>query len=88
MAETDASTIQDTVVEIVASALRIKPETITPDKHLQEDLGADSLDAITITEKLEDRYAIEISEQDMQNFVTIGAIVEGLEKLLAGQGAP
>ena len=88
MAETDTAAIQDTVIGIVAAALRIKPETISADSHLEKDLGADSLDGIAITEKLEGHYGIEISNEQAQSFMTIRAIVEGLETLIADRPSP
>ena len=86
MAETDTAAILDSVIGVVAAALRIKPETISADSHLEKDLGADSLDAINIVEKLEDQYGIEIPNEETQNFMTIRAIVQGLERLMAEQG--
>ena len=86
MAETDPTTTQDTVIRIVAATLRIKPDTVHLDSHLQKDLGADSLDAITIAEELEGQYDVEIPNEDMQNFLTIRTIVEGVDKLLAERG--
>jgi len=82
MAQTNSTAIQDTVIEIVASALRIKPDKITLDSHLEKDLGADSLDALNITEKFEEAYQIDIPNEEMPNFVTIRAMVEGIEKHL------
>jgi len=82
MAQTDSDTIQNTVIRIVAATLRLKPEAVSPDSHLEKDLGADSLDAIAIAEELEEQYHIEIPNEEVQNFQTIQAIVQGIEKLV------
>lgn len=82
MAQTNSSTTQDTVIRIVANTLRMKPETISMDSHLEKDLGADSLDAITIAEALEGEYNVEIPNEQLQNFLTIASIVDAIDHLL------
>ena len=55
-------------------------DTITLDTSLTEDLEADSLDAVEVIMALEDKYDIEIAEEDAENFKTIADIVNYIEE--------
>ena len=50
------------IINTIAEELLIKPEDITPETSLIDDLGADSLDLIEIVMKLEDLYDIQIED--------------------------
>ena len=45
-----------------------------------DDLNADSLDAVEVIMALEDKYDIEIAEEDAENFKTIADIVNYIEE--------
>ena len=55
-------------------------DTITLDTSLTEDLEADSLDAVEVIMALEEEFDIEIPDQKIKELVTVGDIVEYLEK--------
>jgi len=48
--------------------------------NLKDDLEADSLDAVEVIMALEDKYDIEIAEEDAENFKTIADIVNYIEE--------
>jgi acyl carrier protein len=52
---------------------------ITDDKHLIEDLGADSLDTVELVMELETEYDIDIGDEDAETLVTVGAIKQYIE---------
>ena len=54
-------------------------DELTLDTSLKDDLNADSLDAVEVIMALEDKYDIEISEEDAEEFKTIGDIVNYIE---------
>lgn len=68
-----------TVKKIIADALGVKIEDLTIRSDLVEDLGADSLDLVEITMKLEDEYNINIGDDEMENKKTISDIIELLD---------
>lgn len=68
------------VVEIIAKGLNIKPEDITMESHLQDDLGADSLDAVDLVMTIEDDLGITVPDDQAQNFRTVRDIVVFLEQ--------
>lgn len=69
------------VQAMLADALGVSADKITPDARIIEDLGADSLDVVELLSRLEDEYGITIPEDDVENLKTVGDIVTELEKI-------
>ena len=63
---------------IIAKELGIKEENITLEAKIEEDLGADSLDAIEVIMDLEEAFNIEIMDEDTEKMKTIDDIVRYL----------
>ncbi len=74
--------LERTVIELVGNELRVPKERLGPSTHLQNDLGADSLDALNIALQLERAFSIKIPDDALPRFVTIRDIVAGLGELL------
>ena len=55
-------------------------DSLTMETSLKDDLDADSLDAVEVIMALEDKYDIEIAEEDAENFKTIADIVNYIEE--------
>ena len=73
MDRTDAfSTIQDVAV----SVLGVEPSRITEDARFAEDLDADSLDLVELVMGFEERFAIEVPEDELEGVTTVGAAVD------------
>ena len=66
------------VQAMLADALGVSADKITPDARIIEDLGADSLDVVELLSRLEDEYGITIPEDDVENLKTVGDIVTEL----------
>lgn len=71
--------MKDKIIEMIAKKLNKKPEEITLQSRLVEDLGADSLDIVELLMTLEDEYGITIPDQDAMKLSTIGDIVKFME---------
>ena len=71
----------DKIKEIVAENLGAELEDLTPETSFKEDLGADSLDLMEMVMALEDEYSIEIPTEDLEQILTIGDVVNYIEKL-------
>ncbi len=54
------------VCECVAAALNLSPNAVRPEHRVIGDLGADSLDLLDITFRLEQRFKIAISPRDIE----------------------
>lgn len=63
---------------IICEQLEVENEDVTPDTML-EDLGADYLDMVDIAMGLEDEFNIEVSEEVLESFSTVGDIVNFIE---------
>ena len=64
---------------LLAEQLDIDPEKITPDSDIVNDFGADSLDVIDMITILSDEFGVEIPDEDIENFHTVGDVVNYLE---------
>lgn len=69
------------VQAMLAEALGISADKITPDARIIEDLGADSLDVVELLSRLEDEYGITIPDEDVETLKTVGDIAAELEKI-------
>lgn len=62
--------------DIIAEQLSIDDlDELTLETSLKDDLNADSLDAVEVIMALEEKYGIEIADEDAENFKTIADIV-------------
>lgn len=68
------------VVNILADFTTLEKEKITKETGLITDLGLSSLDIINVVVAFEDEFGIEIPDQKIKELVTVGDIVEYLEK--------
>lgn len=71
------------VKEIIVDTISCDEEKITLEAKLQDDLGIDSLDAMELSMALEENYSITIDEDALKGFVTVGNIVEYIDKAVA-----
>ena len=71
---------KDVVFEVIAREHKCSLDALTLDTHLQ-DLGIDSLKAITILYQLEEQFEIEIPNEVIESIVTIGDIVSNIDRL-------
>ena len=74
------SRIQDKARALIASKMKLEEKEITPEKHLFNDLGADSLDFVELSMMLEREFNVKFSEDDMANVKTVGDLYELIEK--------
>lgn len=66
---------------MLAEALNVPIEKVTPDAKIVEDLGADSLDLVELLSQLEDEYGIIIPDDEVESLVTVADVAAELEKL-------
>ena len=63
---------------MICEEYEIDEDEVTPETNL-EDLNFDSLDMIEIAMDIEDEFNVEVPDEVLEKFVTIGDIVEFLE---------
>jgi acyl carrier protein len=66
---------------IISEYLGVKMEEVTPDAHIFDDLGADSLDHVEIVMAIEEEYSIEIPDDDCEKWKTVQDITATVERL-------
>ena len=66
----------DGVREVLVEQLAVKPEVVKLESRLVEDLGADSLDVAEIVSALEEKFQININEEEAKKITFIGDVVE------------
>lgn len=67
------------VRKLIALQLKIPEDKITMESRIKDDLGADSVDILQLLMTLEDEHGIEIPDEKLVRFSTVGDIVEYLE---------
>lgn len=60
---------------IIADKLSIDEASVTMDASFIDDLNADSLDIVELIMALEDELDMEIPDEDVENFKTVGDVV-------------
>lgn len=69
------------IQEMLAEALNLPLDKVTPDAKIVEDLGADSLDVVELLSQLEDEYGITIPDDEVETLVTVADVATEVEKL-------
>ena len=74
------ATIQDKVKALISSKMKVDESEVTEDKHLFNDLGADSLDFVELSMTLEREFNVKFKEEDMASVKTVGDVYALIEK--------
>ena len=70
----------ETLKNLLVEELQLDPEEIKPESELANDLGINSIELADLVMLCEDRYGIEIEDDDIHKFVTIADVVAYLEE--------
>jgi acyl carrier protein len=69
------------IQEMLAEALNLPIEKVTPDAKIVDDLGADSLDVVELLSQLEEEYGIIIPDEEAETLATVADVANIIEKL-------
>ena len=69
------------VKELLVEELQIDEKDITMDAELSNDLNINSIELADLVMMCEEKFGIEISEDDSNKFITVGDVVKYLETL-------
>ena len=72
----DRADALSTIREVAAEVLSVDPEQVTEAARFKEDLDADSLDLVELVMGLEERFDIEVPEEDLEGVTTVGQAVD------------
>lgn len=70
----------DKVKELLVDELQIDESDITLDAELSSDLGINSIELADLVMLCEEKFNISIDDEDLNEFVTVGDVVDYLEK--------
>ncbi len=69
------------IKNIISEQFAIPADDITMDTVLEKDLDADSLDLIDLAMSLEDCFEVEVPDEELENFKTVGDIVKYIDEM-------
>ena len=69
----------DKIKELLAQQLDIDEDSITTETKISEDLGADSLDVVELLMAIEEEFGVQIPDEEIENFKTVGDVVEYIQ---------
>ena len=65
-----------TIKDVAAEVLSVEADQVTETARFKEDLDADSLDLVELVMGLEERFDIEVPEDDLEGVTTVGQAVD------------
>ena len=69
----------DQIRAIICEQLDLEEDAVTMDSDILEDFEADSLDLADLVMTLEDEFHLEVPDEEIENFHTVGDIVRYVE---------
>jgi acyl carrier protein len=72
----DRADALNTLKEVATEVLSVDPDQVTESARFKEDLDADSLDLVELVMGLEERFDIEVPEEDLEGVTTVGQAVD------------
>lgn len=67
------------IIGIIADTLEIDEKDLTEETRF-EDLSADSFDMLEMVTAIEDAFDMEVPEEALEDFKTVGDVVEAIEE--------
>jgi len=72
----DRGAALEAIREVAVEVLDVEPDVVTEQARFKEDLEADSLDLVELVMGLEERFDIEVPEDDLEGVTTVGQAVD------------
>ncbi len=66
----------DKLKEILVDVLGVSEDDVKPESKFVDDLGADSLDLVELIMAFEDKFGIEISDEEAEKMVTVKDVLD------------
>jgi acyl carrier protein len=72
--------IRERVTTTIVDVLKVDADSLGSDQRIREDLGADSLDSVTLVMALEDEFGGSINDADAKSLTTVGDVVSYISR--------
>ncbi len=79
---TNDTNLFETIQAVIDEQLNVDTAQVTPEAEFVKDLGVDSLDVVELIMALEERFGIEISDEQAEKIVNVGDVMRYIEKQL------
>ena len=73
--------INQEMVDIIVEQLSVEKDKVVPEASFVDDLGADSLDLVELIMAMEEKFDIEIPDEDAEKIVTVQDAVDYVDKI-------
>ncbi len=70
----------ETLKNILVEELQLDADEITMESDLANDLGINSIELADLIMLCEDKFGVEIQDEDIHKFITVGDVVNYLEE--------
>lgn len=77
--------VVEEVKEIVVEQLGVDPAQVTDEASFVDDLGADSLDTVELVMALEEKFGLEIPDEEAEKITTVGQAIQYVKGKTAGK---
>lgn len=72
--------IESQVVDIIVDQLGVDREKVTPEAKFIDDLGADSLDTVELVMTFEEKFSLEVPDEDAEKLKSVSDVVKYIEE--------
>ena len=69
----------ESLKQFLVDELRVNADDVTMEAELANDLGINSLELADLVYLCEEKFNVEIADEDLHSFVTVGDVVNYLE---------
>ncbi len=73
--------INQEMVDIIVEQLSVEKDKVVPEASFVDDLGADSLDLVELIMAMEEKFDIEIPDEDAEKIVTVQDAVDYVDNI-------
>ena len=71
--------IESQVIDVIVEQLGVDREKVTPDAKFIDDLGADSLDTVELVMTFEEKFSVEVPDEDAEKLKSVADVVKYIE---------
>ena len=69
------------MIDIIVEQVSVEKDKVVPEASFVDDLGADSLDLVELIMAMEEKFDIEIPDEDAEKIVTVQDAVDYVAKV-------
>ena len=79
--------IRQTLIDLIENDVGKRFDDLHDGKNLREDLELDSVDVVSVVSQVERHFRIRLTQQELENLVTVGDVLDLLVAKITPQAA-